>query len=408
MTGRVAAVFCMPERSHLQRLLPVVAGLVRRGTAVSVFTDGCFRDAVERVGGRLVDLFARYPLDAADGASRPVPCRYVSFAGHYAVEVVAEVARLRPSLIVYDTFAVIGYVVGRHLGIPYVNVCAGHAMTPATATASLAGDARLAVSEAGRRAIDQLRERWGILDAAPHSYFTSLSPFLNIYCEPPRFLGPADRRAFEPIAFFGSLPPLETVRAGRAARRERPRRKAAPLRLYASCGSVVWRYYAPAALQALEAFADAVAGLDRARAVVSLGGHPVPTADRARLERPNVEVADYVDQWAVLQGASAFLTHHGLNSTHEAIYHRVPMLSYPFFADQPALARLCGELGLAISVADAPRRPLASEQVRDALARLAAEADARALALERAREWEVEVLDGRDAVIAQLVGLMKG
>ena len=404
MTAPHVAVFCMPEVSHLRRLLAVVAGLAGRGVAVTVYTDARFRDSVERVGGRFVDLFARYPIEAADGTSRPVPCRYVSFAGHYAEPLVEELARLRPSLIVYDTFAMIGFVLGRALGIPYVNVCAGHDMSPAHAVARLEHDSRLALSEAGRRAIERLREHWGVLDASPHSYMTSVSPFLNLYCEPEVFLSPEARQALEPIAFFGSLPPAEMRLDGDGGAWGAAR---GGLRVYASCGSVAWRYYADEALGALAALAEAIAATGHARGLISLGGHPLPAQLRTRLRQPGVEVADYVDQWRVLQGASLFVTHHGLNSTHEAIYHGVPMLSYPFFGDQPRLAARCRDLGLAIPVVDAPRAPVTAEDFRRALGQAAAAAPQLVRSFARAREWERTVLEGREAVIDQILALAK-
>ena len=403
MTAPLVAVFCMPEASHLRRLLAVVAGLTRRDVAVTVYTDARFQAPVERVGGRFVDLFARYPVEAADAMSRPVPCRYVSFAGHYAEALMEEMAQLRPSLIVYDTFAMIGFVLGRGLGIPYVNVCAGHDMSPAHAIARLEHDSRLALSEAGRRAIDRLRDRWGVLDASPHSYMTSVSPFLNLYCEPEVFLSQDARQALEPIAFFGSLPPAAMRLGGDGGAWGASDR--ATLRVYASCGSVAWRYYADEAFGALAALAEAVGATEHARALISLGGHPLPAQPRARLRHPAVDVADYVDQWRVLQGASLFLTHHGLNSTHEAIYHGVPMLSYPFFGDQPRLAARCRDLGLAIPVVDAPRAPVTAEDFRRALGQAAAAAPRLARALARAREWEQEVLEAREGVIDQVLAL---
>ena len=36
--------------------------------------------------------------------------------------------------------------------------------------------------------------------------------------------------------------------------------------------------------------------------------------------------------------ADAFVTHSGMNSTHEALFHKMSMVSYPIFADQPGLA----------------------------------------------------------------------
>lgn len=409
MSSRVAAVFSMPERGHLQRLLPLVAGLARSGVTVLVFTAAEFRAAVERAGGRFVDLFARCPLDAADATSRPIPCRYVSFAAHYADALIDEMSRVRPSLIVYDTFAVIGFLLGRQMGIPYVNVCSGHNMSPANAISSLEHDRRVSPSDQCRRAVDDLRDRWGILDASPLSYFKGLSPFLNVYCEPPIFLRAEEAIPFQPIAFFGSLSPPELV--GVQSSRSDPSPFGGggeQLRIYASFGSVVWRYFEADAVAALAAFSDAVAADESTRALISLGGHPLHADARARLERHNVRVADYVDQWSVLQDASACVTHHGLNSTHEMIYHRVPMISYPFFADQPGLAARCREFGLAVPLVGVPRGEVCASDVRAALDRVSGESARMAASLSRARGWEVETMNGRPAVIQRILDLMSG
>lgn len=409
MNLRVAAVFCMPERGHLQRLLPLIAGLAARGVMVRVFTAADFRAAVERAGGHLVDLFARYPLEAADATSRPVPCRYVSFAAHYADALLDEMARVGPAVIVYDTFAVIGLLLGRALGVPYVNVCAGHNMSPANAVALLVNDRRVALSDACHRAVDVLRDRWGILDASPFAYYTGVSPFMNVYCEPPEFLGPEERASFRPVVFFGSLPSAETDVPD--AQRPDPswgRLDGRPLRMYASFGSVVWRYFESEAVAALTALAEAIAGLDHARALISLGGYPLRPAARVQLERYNVRVADYVDQWNVLRDASVCLTHNGLNSTHEMIYHRVPMISYPFFGDQPALAARCQDFGCAVPLGGALRGAVSARDVHTALGRLREESAFIAASLARARRWEVGVMRGRHAVIQQILDLMSG
>ena len=143
-----------------------------------------------------------------------------------------------------------------------------------------------------------------MLDASPHSYLTSVSPHLNLYCEPEAFLSPAARGRSSPS-------PSSVVAAARDD--ERPRWRslgprcpdASSLRVYASCGSVVWRYWVPEALGALTALAEAVATTEHARALISLGGHALPPDLRARLRHPRVDVADYVDQWRVLERASS-------------------------------------------------------------------------------------------------------
>ena len=96
-----------------------------------------------------------------------------------------------------------------------------------------------------------------------------------------------------------------------------------------------------------------------------------------------MEAVEYTDQWAVLGETDIFLTHHGLNSTHEAIFRRVPMLSYPIFSDQPALAQRCQEFGIAVPLTESLRGPVAADDVRAALATLSASKDAIMARLDR-------------------------
>ena len=399
-----AVVFGMLEHGHIKRLLPIVSGLVGAGVRTHVFTDVRFRAEVEAAGGRHVDLFRGRPLDGADGASIPIPCRYVSFAGHYAEQVVAEAAALGPSLVVHDTFAVIGAVVAGHLGLPRVNVCVGHNHAPGPTLEDLRDDPRVAIAGECFRAVEALRERHHLPDASPFSYVTALSPQLNLYCEPPEYLREEERRPFEPMAFVGSLsdatigrPPPAVPPFGEDA--------AEKLRVYVSFGTVIWRYYAAAAWRALEAVSDALAATREARGLVSLAGAP-PGAGAGRLARRNVRVENYVDQWSVLGAASVFITHQGLNSTHEAAFRGVPMISYPFFADQPALSRRCEELGLAVPLVGEPRGPVTADDVHAAVARVVERREGFRARLTEARSWELAVMAGRPQVVERILALI--
>jgi len=390
----------MPERGHMQRLLPLISELVQNGLTVVVFTDGAFRAIVERAGGRHVDLFSKYSLDEADSVSRPFPCRYVSFAARYADPLLDEMRQLKPSLIIYDTFAVIGFLLGRQLGVPYINVCAGHNVTPFNGWSFLQKTGLAAPSDACVRAAETLRDRWEIKNATPFSYFAGTSPFLNVYCEPPAFLRPEEITAFEPIDFLGSLSVPDSDR-----RQPPPAQPLDTLYVYASFGSVVWRYFEEEAVAALAAVSDAVASMGSARALISLGGYSLHANARRRLERPNVVVADFVDQWSAIQDANVCATHHGLNSTHEMIYHRVPMISYPFFWDQPALAARCHEFGLAIPVTEEVRGRVSPEDFQSAFTEIRQNSSLMTESLNRARNWEIETINARPAVIRRIIEL---
>lgn len=395
--ARSVVVFAMGERGHYKRLRPIIAGLVASGLDTTVFTHAAFADDVRVRGARFRDLFADRPLAVADDASVPIPARFVSFAGRFADDVVREAAELRPALVVHDTFAVIGAVVAHHLGVPRVNVCAGHNLAPEPTLAGLARDPRVRISDHCRRAVETLRARHGIPDASPFSYVALLSSDLNVYCEPPEFLLDHERAAFAPVDFFGSLLPDPVVRGDAAAFAgsdlDRPR-------FYASFGTVVWRYYRDAAVAALAAFSDAVASMPGARGLVSLGGRGT-AEDAALLARRNVRVEPYVDQWQVLAAAAALVTHHGLNSTHEAIWQGVPMLGYPFFSDQPGLAARCRDLGLSTPLSEELRGVVTPVTIRAALER----ADTLRARVAEARVWEERVMRRRPEVLARIAKL---
>lgn len=405
---RPVAFFCMPEEGHFQRLLPLISGLARGGTEAHVFTHRKFRPQVERAGGNFFDLFSKYPLERADDESRPIPCRFVTFAGKYADEIRRDVEKIGPSLVIHDTFAVIGRVMAMLLGIPRVNVCAGHNVAPAPYLAALQEDPRVKISRRCLQAVDVLRESHGLTDASPFSYVSSLSPHLNIYCEPPEFLDQEKRPPFEPIAFYGCLPSIQEEKGDK---RKEPTYfglgSARKFKVFVSFGTIVWRYYAADGLRALTTLVAAFAGTDNVRAVISLGGAGIGSKAVGALVRPNVSVRSRVDQWRILQEADAFLTHHGMNSTHEAIFHRVPMISYPFFWDQPELAEICQKLGLAIPLTESLRGVFSQDQVRVVLTRLAGERESMREALSRARQWELAVIDNRPAVHQRVIKLIE-
>lgn len=391
-----AAIFAMADANHFWRTHTVTRALAEAGVEARVYSDRRFAAGVAACGATLVDVFTPYPLERADPTSRPLPVRNVTWAGRFGSAVIGEVAGFAPDLVVYDSHAVIGRLVGIALGVPYVCVLSGHNLDPARLVPAMAHDERVDISDACRQALDVLRTRHGWAEVSPFSYYDAFSPYLNLCCQPPAFLAEDERPAFEPLTFWGSLPRPD----GRAPR-ERGERAVPPRRIYASMGTISWRYYVPAALGALRAVAAAVGRRPGVEAVISLGGAGL---DAAELARPNVRVERWVDQREQLAVADAFITHSGLNSTHEALFHRVPMVSYPIFGDQPGLsARVC-EFGLGVALSE-PRGSVTADDVDAALDRLLAMGPALDEALALAHARELEVVAGRPAVVERIMAL---
>lgn len=86
-------------------------------------------------------------------------------------------------------------------------------------------------------------------------------------------------------------------------------------------------------------------------ACADLGGHVViAVGDGVDLEAlgtppSNVELRRFVAQLHVLEHADLFITHAGMGSTMEALYHGVPMLAVPQMAEEQANADRIAEVG---------------------------------------------------------------
>lgn len=403
MASPVLALFCMPEDGHFRQLRPLIADLARTGFAVHVFTHRRFGPEVERLGGIPIDLFGKYPLNGADAESIPFPCRYVSYAAVYAEEILEELRQIRPALVLYETFSVVGRLAARLLGLPCINISTGHNLDPSRFLQMLRSDPRVALSENCHRGVEILRDRYGESDASPFSYITGLSRFLNICCEPPEFLTEQERKVFEPLAFYGCISePSDSGRhdTGRAHFSGQDK-----LKIYMGFGTVSLKYYATTASGVFQAASECLADMPEAQALISLGGAHLED-EHCRLRRPNVEFVNYVDQWAVLKEADVFITHNGMNSTHEAVFQGVPMLSYPFFGDQPALAQRCHEFGIAIPMVEGLRGTIAPEDVRTGLRRVLDDREHLSASLRRARDWELETIANRPFVLKMIEDLV--
>jgi len=64
----------------------------------------------------------------------------------------------------------------------------------------------------------------------------------------------------------------------------------------------------------------------------------------------NFIVKNYVPQVDILQYAKLFITHGGMNSTHEGLYYGVPLIVVPQNADQPIIAGQVADIGAGIQL----------------------------------------------------------
>lgn len=96
--------------------------------------------------------------------------------------------------------------------------------------------------------------------------------------------------------------------------------------------------------------------------IVMSSGSKVQISDLGEIPT-NFIVKNYVPQTDVLQHAKLFITHGGMNSTHEGLYYGVPLIVIPQSADQPIIAGQVANIGAGITL---QMQSLTANQLREA------------------------------------------
>jgi MGT family glycosyltransferase len=318
--------------------LPVVAELVRRGHTVTYHTSPAFQAEIEDAGAT-VHL---YPGGDQPLPDPPLPITLVDGLVRTAIELVpqllTDLSRIQPDLIVHDNACVWGAVAARELGVPAASSYTTFAFdrqvpSPTRASLDLLQGAKFRYFGSFLRSRWQLSRRFdthglpvvdlGNIRQPLNLVFTSreFQPGAEDFDRSYRFVGPSiGARPADPSF------PVDELRG--------------PV-LYASLGTVF-----DADPWLLRTFATALAPLGGT--VIVSTGQTEPAA--LGTLPPNVIARRFVPQPEVLACAALFITHGGMNSANEALYAGVPLLVVPQGADQPLVARRVVELGAGLSI----------------------------------------------------------
>ena len=357
-----ALFFNLPFYGHVNPTLPLVAELTRRGDHITYYASETFRPAIEQAGAtfRGMDAYMTERVHA-DGNLVRFACTLIQTTRAMLPELLAEAKANPPDYILFDSLCIWGRYVAEILGIPAIasvsTMATPHSpmqreilvamlpFVPNSARMMVAGQRELRMFNAISK---ELHETYHIPRIQfPDAYnnladlnivysIRELQSWPNTFDERFQFVGPLlsrrDDTASFPIGELGDLPII-----------------------YISLGTVFndkEGFYR----RCFEAFAD----LNR-RVVLSTG----EKIDAARLGAipANFIVRPFVPQLELLRHAALFITHGGMNSVNEGLYHNAPLLAVPQAADQFFIARRIQQLGAGIMLH--PQR-ISAEKLRRA------------------------------------------
>jgi MGT family glycosyltransferase len=371
-----ALFLSLPLHGHVNPSLPLVRELVERGDEVVYVAN-------DRFAARIAEAGARYQpyRDAflAGVTTLPVPTEEIVWlltqTARRVLETELDAFRAeRPDYLITDSVAPWGQWTAKILGLPVVTSIPTLAVNRSVMRFAFSRGVR---PKSVGRFVSKLRhtaKAWrlqrimrrthgvdgpGVMDSLMgHSglniVYTSrqFQPCAETFDDRFLFVGPMTSRAEAASAF-----PWDHLEASRGG--EPASGRAARAVVYISLGTL---FNADAAFYraCFEAFADGDAAV-----ILSIGTNvsidslgPVPK---------NFIVAAQVPQLAVLQRASAFVTHGGMNSVSESLFYGVPMTVVPQMGEQAIIGQRVEQLGAGICLI---KGEASAMRLRDSVQRL--------------------------------------
>lgn len=353
-------------------MLALAKALVLDGWDVHFFTSDKFRRQVEHSGARWChygaedwDLFSaaervalqRLQVEPDEELfTRMMPYAVVPATLDVLPYLIGRMAQLRPRFILYDAACPWGWVLSEALAIPGIcSMTALPAPMPERETSSSTEWSSARVLDATSAAV---RSAYGV--ELNHNYsYANYSDYTITWTSRSWHKGndefPEGRFHYwgslladrDPSAAAGAGD-VEAALAGLAGR---------PL-VFVSMGTVatgpLFSTFAPSLEDFYGKVCAVAESMPEAAFIFALGtstptrraddGHIAEIFDGVRIP-PNATAAVRVDQLEVLERASVFVTHCGMNSSSETIAKGVPVVAVPFFGDQIDNAERFRELG---------------------------------------------------------------
>jgi MGT family glycosyltransferase len=344
-----ALFLSLPLHGHTNPSLPLVRELVARGDEVVYYSSDVFAAKIEQTGARYRPYRNAFLKDIRRLPERMEELSWLlmrvteDLLAHDVEALRAE----RPDYLIVDSIAPWGQWLGETLGVPVVTSVStfafnrrvlqyalSHGVRPKSPRIVLSKMRHIAKSIwLGRRLSRQYRVKgpgitglvFGRSDL--NIVYTSrlFQPFAETFGDRFHFVGPTVARP-DPASETDRVP-------------------ARPPLVYVSLGTL---FNADAAF--FRNCFDAFREMD-VQVIMSIGSI-VPEASLGPAPR-NFSVQTYVPQLEVLQRASVFVTHGGMNSVSESLYFGVPLVVIPQMGEQETVGRRVEELGAGLYLAKA-------------------------------------------------------
>ncbi|MBL0386904.1 glycosyl transferase family 1 [Tumebacillus sp. ITR2] len=348
------------SEGHINPTLGVVQELTSRGAEVVYVTIEAFREHLERAGAsvrtiddqKFIKAFVsggrNYTLERINGLLRTADLVIPS--------VLEQIKGEHFDAIIHDSMFGCGRLLAQILKLPAINSCTSFAQSKESFDkmmepffTEVPAEIVKPITDTFQSLTESVKEKYGVEIQSPYEVFCNPAPLTIVYTT--REFQPSGE-AFDPTYKF--VGPSISSRFTQenfdmtAIEGKKP--------IYISLGTVFNR-----AVDFYKLCFEALGNTDHT--IVMSIGDKTQFSELGEIPK-NFIVKNYVPQTEVLQYASLFITHGGMNSTQEGLYYGVPLLVLPQGADQPIIAQQVAKIGAGLAL---HMQSLTATQLREAV-----------------------------------------
>ncbi|MGE6553096.1 macrolide family glycosyltransferase [Bacillus mycoides] len=334
------------SEGHINPTLHVVEELISRGEEVVYFSIEAFRERIEKTGATVRTIDDEKFIKAFLSGGRNYLQERINGLLHTADIVIPSVLEQIEGehfdYIIHDSMFGCGRLIAQILNLPAINSCTSFAQDEKSFKQMLdhlSKNIPLEVQDRIHNDFENLTngitEKYGVNINSPYEVFCNpasltivytikeFQPFGDTFNETFKFVGPSISTQVKNEGFdYTSIEEKSLI--------------------YISLGTVF--------NEALDFYKLCMKAFKNSKHTIVMSiGNKTEISDLGNIPK-NFIVKNYVPQTELLKYTKLFITHGGMNSTHEGIYNGVPLVVIPQSADQPVIAKQVESLGAGVKL----------------------------------------------------------
>ncbi len=348
------------SEGHINPTLQVVEELVSRGEEVVYFSIESFRERIEKAGATVRIIDEKKFIKAFLSGGRNYLSERINGLLHTSDVIIPNVLEQIEGehfdYIIHDSMFGCGHIIAQILKLPAINSCTSFAQDEKSfeqmldhLSKSIPVEVQEKIHNDFESLTKGIADKYSVEINSPYEVFCNpapltivytikeFQPFGDMFNETFTFVGPSistqvKNEEFDFTTIEGKSP------------------------IYISLGTVF--------NEALDFYKLCFKAFENSNHTIVMSiGNKTRISDLGEIPK-NFIVKNYVPQTKLLTYTKLFITHGGMNSTHEGLYNGIPLIVIPQSADQPVIAKQVENLGAGVKL---HMKELTEEQLRESV-----------------------------------------